>query len=208
MTFSLAALPLALLAVSAAEGDGAYLELGAGVTGTADLESLSGEAGFSTGYALNAAVGYRWAEAVGGLDFSLEGEGLFTRQSLSDRLLGPGSSEADYLSTGSLFANGVLSWPYSDEITFYAGGGVGIAASLTLEDKGDQASSFGVADDTALVYQGKVGVRFRLAENMAWYLQYRHVGSEDVTFEDVFLDQSFDSDIQQDLVEIGVRYGY
>ena len=38
-------------------------------------------------------------------------------------------------------------------------------------------------------------------------VQYKHLQSEDITASDSFLDQSFDFDIAEDAVEVGVRWG-
>ena len=215
MTPLYAALPaLVLFAVPAAagvgeeeDGDGAYLELGGGLASISEIDVVAGSADFESGYSLSALLGYRWTEACDAcFDLALELEVYYANVGFDDTLLVPGSSQTDYLAHGGVLLGGVLDWPVTRSINFYVGAAGGIATSMTLESKGDASSSVDLEDDSAFVIQGKAGVRYAMAENLSWYLQYKHLMSEEVTASDSFLDQSFDFEIQQDAVEIGMRW--
>lgn len=212
MTFPYAALPaLVLLAAPGAagggEGDGAYLELGAGFASFSEIDVVAGTADFETGYSLGALIGYRWTEACDAcFDIGLELEGYYSKVGFDDTLVVPGSSEVDYLAHGGVLLGGVLDWSCTERINFYGGAAVGLATSLTLDSKGGASSDVELEDDNALVVQGKLGVRYAMAENLSWYLQYKHLISEEITASDSFLDQSFDFEIQEDAVEVGMRW--
>jgi opacity protein-like surface antigen len=208
MTFSFAALPaLALLAAPVLAQDGAYLELGAGLTSTSKMEGLVGDAAFDAGTSFAALVGYKWEDAIAGLDLGLEGEGIWTLQNFDDDLLGPGSSQVENLSTKAYLIGASLTWPCNDEISFYAGAGAGIATDLGIKSRGDAASAFKIDDSSIMIYQGKAGIRYRMGGNLSWYLQYRRMQTESVVVRDDFLDQQFDYKFEQDIIEVGMRYG-
>ncbi len=214
MTFPYAVLPaLVLLAApgraAGDEGDGGYyLELGAGLATFSEIDTTAGSADFESGYSLDVLLGHRWCQVFDtGLDFSLEGEAYYAKVGLDDQLLIPSSSLVDYLAHGGVLLGGVIDWPCSEHISFYGGAGAGLATSLTLDSKGDASSEIDLEDDTAFIVQGKLGVRYTMAQNLSWFLQYKHLQSEDITASDSFLDQSFDFDIAEDAVEVGVRWG-
>jgi opacity protein-like surface antigen len=207
MHLSFAALPaFALLAVPVFAQDGAYLEIGAGLTSTEAMPGLSGDAAFDAGSAFGALIGYRWEDAVGGLDLGLEFEGNWSVQNFEDQLLGPASALADNMGTTSYILGASLTWPYSEEISFYGGLGAGLVTRLDIKSEGGAASSFNVSDDSAAVFQGKAGIRYNMGANLAWYLQYRRLVSDTVTVEDKFLAQGFDYEFEQDILEVGMRY--
>jgi len=211
MTLSFAALPaLALLAAPALAQDdgGLYLELGAGLTSTESMPGLIGDAAFDTGSSFNGLIGYEWQDAWAGLNLGLEFEGLWTLQNFEDELLGSGSSLAEDFTTSAYLFGPKLTWPYSEEISFYGGLGVGFTTELGIKSRGDAASAFKVVDEETLLYQAKAGIRYNMGANLSWYLQYRHVVADTVEVEDDFLLQSFDYDFEQDLLEVGMRYGF
>lgn len=215
MTSPYAVLPaLVLLAAPGrAAGDeldeGFYLELGAGLATFSEIDTSAGSADFESGYSLDALLGHRWCEVFDtSLGFSLEGEAYYAKVGFDDQLVIPSSSRVDYLAHGGVLLNGVVDWPCSQRITFYGGAGAGLATSLTLDSKGDASSDPDIEDDTAFIVQGKLGVRYAMAENLHWFLQYKHLESEDITATDAFLDQSFDFDISEDAVEVGLRWGF
>jgi opacity protein-like surface antigen len=202
---------LALLAGQGATDDpgGTYLELGAGLASQQEIEATAGSADFETGYSLDVLLGYQWREAWDTrFDFSLEVEGYYSKVGFDDPLLIPNSSQADYLSNGGVVLGGVIDWPCSDEISFYGGAGVGLATSMKLETKGDASSDAELEDDSALLFQGKLGARYAMAENLAWFIQYKYRLSEELTATDAFLDESFDFEIEQHTFEIGMRWGF
>ena len=145
-----------------------------------------------------------------GLDFGLEFEGYFNEQSFDDPKLGPASSTIEQFSHGGFLVNGVLTWPYSEEFSFYGGGGIGLATAIDIDSKSDAASSFSVEDESSFVYQGKVGARFNMGEDLSWFLQYRRLTSPDVTVGDTFIGPAtnVDIDIEQNIFEVGVRWNY
>lgn len=202
---------LALLAGQGPTDDpgGIYLELGAGLATQDEIEATAGDVDLDEGYTLDALLGYQWREAWGtGFDFSLELEAFYTKIGFDDLQLVPNSSSANYLGNGGFVLGGVIDWPCSDEISFYGGAGVGLATSITLANKGDASSEVEPEDDSALLFQGKLGIRYAMAENLSWFLQYKYRQSEEITATDSFLDESFDFELQQHAVEVGMRWGF
>ena len=201
---------LALLTAPAAAQDdgGYYFEFGAGVVGTENSSGILSDVKFDTGYAIDVLLGHQWDNALdSGLDFGLELGAYFNEQNLDSGLLGPGSSTPEQFSNGGFSLGGVISWPYSEEISFYGGAAIGLATALDLDSKGDAGSEFSFQDDDASFVAGKLGVRYNLGDNTSWFLQYRRTESEDITTADTFLGQSFDLELSQNVFEVGVRWG-
>ncbi|MEM7309642.1 MAG: outer membrane beta-barrel protein [Planctomycetota bacterium] len=206
------ALPaLALLAAPAAAHDdegGYYFEFGAGLVSTDNADGVVGDVKFDTGYAVDLVLGHEWHDPFeAGLDFSLEVGAYFNEQNFDSDLLGPGSATPEQLSNGGFHVGGVVSWPYSEEISFYGGLGAGMATSLDLDSKSDAGSDFGLEDESALFFAGKLGVRYDMGGDTAWFFQYRRTMSEEIEVADTFLGQQFDLELDQNIFEVGVRWG-
>jgi hypothetical protein len=187
---------------------GAYLEFGAGFLGSEGVDTNLGSADFDAGYSLDLLLGYRCPDAWDScLGAGLELEAYLHHAGLDDGLLIVGSSQAAYLEHGGFLVGGVLDWVQSEELTFYGGLGAGLATKLTLDSKSDAASKTGFEDGEALIFQGKLGARYAMGENLSWFLQYKRLQSESLTIEDTLLDQSLDYEIRDNVVEVGMRWG-
>jgi hypothetical protein len=211
MKSPLVALALASFAAPlSAHNDGYYLEFGLGVTDTETLASPFGAIKFDAGYSGSLLVGHQWTQILDTrLNFGLECEAYFNEQAFPNTQLDPSSSTLEQFSHGGFVAGGVLTWPYSDDIAFYGGAGVGLATALDLDSKSDAASTYGIKEDSAMIYQGKAGMRFAMGEQLYWFAQYKYIALEPIQFRDNLIGPSSELEIElaQNVIEVGVRWG-
>ena len=204
---------LALLAgLAAAQGADEhghwYFGVGAGATSTEDSPGLITDVKFEGGYALSGLVGYENPGFLGNekLSFNMELEAFFSDQSTATEIIAPGSSRVNEFTDLAFLVNGVVEKRINDSISFYAGGGVGVATILDLDSEGNEVSEFKIEDDTAFAWQAKVGIRYDLGPSYSAFVQWRHFETEDLKTTDSALLQSFDLEIAQDSFEFGVRW--
>lgn len=185
-----------------------YFGFGVGITGTDDSQGLLTDIAFEEGYSLSGLVGYENPGFLGSesLSFNVELEAFFSDQSMDTEIIAPFSSRVNEFTELSFLVNGVIEKQINDSISFYAGAGIGLATILDLDSVGNEVNSFKIEDDTAFVWQTKIGIHYDLAGSYGAFAQWRHFETEDLATSDATLGQSFDLEIVQDAFEFGVRW--
>lgn len=187
-----------------------YFGFGVGITFTDDSHGFSPGSAieFAEGYSLNGLVGYENPGFLGSesLSFNVELEAFFSDQSLDTEIITEFSSKVNEFTELSFLVNGVIEKQINDSISFYAGAGIGLATILDLDSVGNEVSSFKIEDDTAFVWQTKIGIHYDLAGSYGAFAQWRHFETEDLATSDATLGQTFDLEIAQDAFEFGVRW--
>lgn len=216
------ALSLALSPALASQGEVPsskyYFQLGPGFAEQMDSQGFTRDITFENGYTLSALVGRRtsWIDSDR-CALSLEVEGLYVDAEVdSDGLLAAGSSTLEDLTTTAFLLNGVLDWDWSEDVTFYVGGGVGYAPVIDLASFEDgppgvngRPRTFELNDEEGIAWQGKVGLRYHLGadRNYSFLLGLRYFQTEDVEAEDPEVPGSFDLENRVLAVEAGFRWG-
>lgn len=166
-------------AISHATDGNAYVRVGGGYSILTDLK-MRGVAGsvraeFKDGYAINAAVGYRFLDI---LRLELEG-GYMDNKLKSYTVGGVNVLRSGDLQQISVMGNAILEVPFTESFYGYLGGGIGTIYSDLTADLGVGSSS---SSDWAFAMQGMVGLGFNFTESISLSGGYRILGSSNPSY--------------------------
>jgi opacity protein-like surface antigen len=172
----ISSLLVACLSSTLMAADGPYLSANLGVTLTSDSDwddgYYSGEFTFDPGFALGAALGYKFKEG------RLEAEIGYKTAEIDEVTVdgyGSGSIDGDF-SVFSIMANGYLDFTAAPSVKPYIMAGIGIA-NIEAELEGDEE------DDSVFAYQVGVGLGLALNDRVTLDIGYRYMGTSDPDFE-------------------------
>ena len=86
--------------------------------------------------------------------------------------------------------------------------GAGYATRITYDSLSDGLSKFGLDDNSAFAWQGKLGLRYGLGEHYSWVLDYRYLALDSVGLSDDFQGSTFAFEKDSSAVEVGVRWTF
>ncbi|TQV73340.1 outer membrane protein [Denitrobaculum tricleocarpae] len=165
----------------------------------ADEDGISGELGYSEGFALGALGGYRFG-LNDSVSLDIEGEVTYRDNDVDDLTIEGVDFDADGdLTSFAFMANGWLNWHVGSGFSPYVGGGVGVL-HVELEDL--DVSGVNIADDSDTVLAGQLGagVAYAVTENVELSLDYRFLIADDADFEGT------ETEMQNHSVLIGFKY--
>jgi opacity protein-like surface antigen len=190
------------------DGGARYVEPYVRVTGgaiTAESSDAPDEdIDFEEGYLVSVAVGSRIGAAETGLGFGFEFEGLWTELDADDD--GPIEAVTEVIAIGAL-VGGVVDYRIADAFALYASAGAGVAW-LDVDTGADALHDFDDDDEASFVWQARAGIAWRLTSETALHVGYRYLAFDDVEIEDDVGAASFDLEVRQHGIEIGVVVGF
>jgi opacity protein-like surface antigen len=178
-----------------------YLRVNAGGVTTTNSDGPSEDVKFDEGWLAAVAIGRRLTDGQGAVDFSLELEGVFTRQDASD------NTAVDDVATLAPYLNGVFDFHLSDTFSLYAGAGVG-AAWLNVGTETNSLSDFDSEDGAFFTWQAKAGVKWHFSPYTALTAGYRFRNIDDAKITNDIDNSSFDLSTEQHVLEIGLEFGF
>jgi outer membrane protein OmpA-like peptidoglycan-associated protein len=220
----LATAALAVVGATGAQADeyspsGWYAGAGAGINWLDDTSETVNYGGipvpveiqWDTGWAIEAELGYRWAEF-----WRLEIEASFRENDIdtytSNNIVTNPSGDVEQL---AVMANLLFDFDVTETINFSIGGGIG-AAQVEVEATGTTAASTVFLDeadqDWNWAYQGIAGISFETGDQTEIYIDYRYFVTNDVNIQPsagAFLPAVgtiFDENFENHTVKFGFRY--
>jgi opacity protein-like surface antigen len=178
-----------------------YLRVNAGGVTTTNSDGPSEDVKFNEGWLAAVAIGRRLTDGQGSVDFSLELEGVFTRQDAKD------NTAVDDVATLAPYLNGVFDFRLSDTFSLYAGAGIG-AAWLNVGTETNSLSDFDSEDGAFFTWQAKAGVKWHFSPYTALTAGYRFRNIDDAKITNDLDNSSFDLSTEQHVLEIGLEFGF
>lgn len=180
-----------------------YLRATGGLITTSSSSGPGEEIDFDEGYLLSLGLGWRLGQNDSGLGFSIEIDGIWTD---TDADQGNNPAVRDVSVLGVLL-DGILDFPLGDQLSIYAGGGIG-AAWLDVGTESDGLSDFNDEDGPFLAWQAKGGLAWHLSTRTSLQVGYRFLNVDDAQLDDSLSSASFDLETQQHALELGLIFGF
>ena len=186
-----------------------YLQLGIGGVSTVDVDPTTGtNADFDTGLGFSLLAG-RDLGHIGPFGVDLQGELYFSFMNLDkgdlSQFTGAGGIvKARGARQFSILGNLILDYPIYQDTSIYFGGGIGIAPSIDFDtfDTGNLSQS----DDSGVIAQIKLGVKWHLGGNSDFLMGYRYIKSEALDIVSS-LNGTSSINLEQHALEFNLRWG-
>jgi len=180
------------------------VDLGAGVA------AITNE--YDTGFVVGGAFGYDFGQAMGPLGVRVEGEVSYRDNDVDTHVLGGADLAGSVGSTSALagMANLLFDFNTGGPLSFYGGGGVGIA-NVEFDSHGaDAADPVMNDDDTVFAWQAIAGVGYEVSPGWVLDVQYRYFNASDVSLTSTPLAGSVSSstDYESHAVVAGIRWSF
>lgn len=186
-----------------------YLQLGLGGVSTVEVDPTAGAtADFDTGLGFSLLAG-RDLGQLGPFGVALEGELYYSFMNIDkgdlNQFTGAGGVvRARGARQFSLMGNLILDYPIYDDTSVYFGGGIGFAPTVDFDtfDTGNLSQE----DDSGVVAQLKLGIKYDLGERSDFLIGYRYFKSEALDINST-LNGISSVNFEQHALEFSVRWG-
>ncbi len=178
-----------------------YLRINAGGVTTTSSDGPSENVDFKEGWLGAVAIGRRLTDGAGPFDFSLELEGVFTKQDTDN------DTHVDDVATIAPYLNGVFDFRLSDSFGLYAGAGVG-AAWINVGTNTDSLNDFNSDNGAFFTWQAKAGVKWHFSPYTALTAGYRFRNIDAAKISNDIDNSSFNLQTEQHVLEVGLEFGF
>lgn len=168
---------------------------------------------YDPGFVVGGAIGYDFGQAMGPLGARLEAEVSYRNNTIDSHTIGAGAplTGSDALGETSALAgmaNLLFDINSGGPLSFYGGGGVGVA-NVDFDGHGTAGSGVVMDDDeTVFAWQAIAGVGFEISQSIVLDVQYRYFNAAGVSLTDITGIFNSSTDYQSHAVLGGIRFKF